>query len=704
MSNEYAELFADEVVTKALVRDVQMPDGAGTMALITMDNGFDHTKPNVFGGAGLNGMAEVFDGVRARADKGEIQAVGLTGKQFIFAVGADLTGVPKITQREQAMYIAELGHNTFQKLSDMPVPTFAFYNGAAMGGGVEIGLYCDYRTISAGVPAFALPECFLGLIPGWGGCTLLPNLIGLENALQVIIQNPMQMNKMLNGPKAAKLGIADVLLEPADFLEQSIIWAAGVLTGKVKVEREEVNKDEDNWNFVLDFARDMVNSRTGGHAPAPLAAIEVIRKARDGSREECFDLESNTLADLIMSDELRAGLYAFDLNQKRAKRPAGAPDKSLARKVTKVGIVGAGLMASQLALLFIRNMKIPVVMTDIDQERVDKGVGYVHNEIDKSLSKGRMTQDTANRYKALVTGAISKEGFSDAEFVIEAVFEEMGVKKQVWKEVEAVVSETCVLATNTSSLSITEMASELKHPERVVGFHFFNPVAVMPLLEVIKGEKTDDETLATAFAVGKSLKKTTILCKDSPSFIVNRLLGRYMSDMTRMVDEGTPIDVADQGFMGISPMPPFELLGLVGPAIAMHNNETLHAAFPDRFYNSPNLAKAVAAGKTRYYVKDENGEPALDPEVVALYDVPENPIVRTEEEIREKILEGLAEEARIMLDDGVVAAPMDIDLAMISGAGFTFWNGGITPLLDRSGISERITGKRFLPKGAASLP
>jgi 3-hydroxyacyl-CoA dehydrogenase len=260
-----------------------------------------------------------------------------------------------------------------------------------------------------------------------------------------------------------------------------------------------------------------------------------------------------------------------------------------------------------------------------------------------------------------------------------------------------------VLATNTSSLSITEMASKLQHPERVVGFHFFNPVAVMPLLEIVKGEQTDDATLATAFATGKTLRKTTILVKDSPSFIVNRLLGRFMGEVSRVVDEGTPVEVADGAFAGLAPMPPFVLLALVGPAIALHNSETLARAFPDRFYVSENLRRVVEAGKPGFYVWD-GPTPSLDPEVAALFQTPAEPVVLTREQVREQVLSALADEARRMLDEGVVAAPEDLDLAMITGAGFSFWNGGLTPLLDRTGVAERTSGKRFLTPGVASLP
>jgi 3-hydroxyacyl-CoA dehydrogenase/enoyl-CoA hydratase/carnithine racemase len=703
MNTDFTALFPNEVITMALARDIALPGGAGTFVLITLDNGFDHTKPNTFGPATLSGLSGVLSTLRARAQSGEIVGVGVTGKPFIFAVGADLTGIPKVTTRDQALAIGQLGHRTFELLRTLPVPTFAFINGAAMGGGVEIALSAAYRSISAGVPAVALPECFLGLIPGWGGCFMLPNLIGVERALKVIIENPLNTNRMLKGPQAFGLGIADVMFEPATFLEDSLSWAADVITSRTVVERPEVDRDASLWEGAITAARRLVRAKTGDAAPAPLRALELVSAARTATREEAYTAEDTTEADLLMGDELRSSLYSFELVQKRAKRPAGAPDRSLARPVTKVGIVGAGLMASQLAMLFAQRLEVPIVMTDLDQVRVDKGVGYVHAEVDKLLGKGRIGPDRANRLKAMVSGSTSKDDFADADFVIEAVFEEISVKKQVLAEVEAVVGSDCVMATNTSSLSITEMAADLKCPERVVGFHFFNPVAVMPLLEIIQGAATDDATLATAFATGKKLKKTTILAKDSPSFVANRLLGRFMGEVGRIVDEGTPMEVADGAFAGVAPMPPFVLLGMVGPAVALHNNETLHGAFPQRFHVPEGLRRLVAAGKPGFYVYPE-GKPVPDPEVVALMEVPANPVILDSDQVRERVLSAMAQQARLMLDERVVAAPMDIDLAMITGAGFAFWNGGLTPLLDRTGISEKVNGKRFLPPGVASVP
>jgi 3-hydroxyacyl-CoA dehydrogenase/enoyl-CoA hydratase/carnithine racemase len=685
------EISSDaERVTAAHLRKVTLPpvDGtAATIGLITLDNGEDHTRPNTFGPRSLLALNAAID--EALADD-TVTAIGVTGKPFILAAGADLTSIQG-GGPDAVRVVAELGHAVFRKLGEGGKPSFGFINGLALGGGLEVALHCTYRTVMDSAPALGLPEVMLGLVPGWGGAYLVPQLVGADKAVTLILENPLNNGKTLGGRAAYDFGLADAVFGGADFLEQSLLWAADVLAGKVTVDRPEADKDA--WDAAVARAEGIVQSKTGGASPAARKAVELIAGARDADRDAGFAAEDDALEAMSRTPELIASLYAFDLVQKRAKRPAGAPDKALARPVTKVGIVGAGLMASQLALLFVRRLEVPVVLTDLDQERADKGVSYVHAEIDKLLAKGRgYNQDKANRHKALVTGATDKQAaFGDADFVIEAVFEEMTVKKSVFADVEKVVSAECVLATNTSSLSITEMAADLEHPERVVGFHFFNPVAVMPLLEIVRGEQTDDATLATAFATGKALKKTTILVKDSPSFIVNRLLGRFMGEVGRIVDEGTPVTVADGAFAGVAPMPPFMLLSLVGPAIALHNNETLHRAFPDRFYVSPALERVVAAKKGSYYAPDLS----IDPEVEALLEKPESPVVLTAPEVRERVLAGLAQEAQLMLDEGVVAAPEDLDLAMITGAGFSFWNGGLTMLLDIAGISEKVNGKRF---------
>jgi 3-hydroxyacyl-CoA dehydrogenase/enoyl-CoA hydratase/carnithine racemase len=684
-------LFPGEVVTRALVRDVELPYGAGTMALITLDNGHDHTRPNTFGPGGLISLREALNSVAARAtlEAGQqrIAAVGVTGKPFVFAVGADLTGAALIGSRDEALAIGRLGHAVFRRLGELGVPSFAFVNGAALGGGLELALHCSYRTISSGVTAVAFPECFLGLLPGWGGTYLLPHLIGPARALKVIVENPLSQNRMLNGPKAHALGIADAMFEPADFLAESLRWAARVVSGSVLVTRD---RDAEDWDQAAAGARLLADGKLHGAAPAPYRAIELVAAARGRTRDEGFTAEDEGLADLLLSDELRAGLYAFDLTQKRARHAAGAPDASLRRPVTKVGVVGAGLMAAQIALLFARRLEVPVVLTDLDQARLDAGVGHVRAEVAKLRDRGRISADAAARLIALVTGSLTKDAFADADFVIEAVFEEIAVKQRVFAEVEAVVRPDCVLATNTSSLSVTEMASGLAHPERVVGFHFFNPVAMMPLVEVVRGAHTDDAALATALAVGKALKKNCVLVKDAPAFVVNRLLTRFLGEIIGCVDEGTPFEVAEHAPdpLGL-PMSPFFLLQLVGPAVALHVGETLAAAYPGRFKVSRKLRALVEAGKAAVYRPDFT----IDESVAAILAGGDRP--STPGEVRERALEALAEEIGLMLDEGVVAAPEDIDLCMILGAGWPFHLGGITPYLDRAGITEKVTGTRF---------
>lgn len=686
-----------EVVTEAKVRIIDMPLGAGQCALITLDNGKDHTRPSTFGPGGLARLDAALDHV---ANTPGLSAVAFTGKPFIFVVGADLSAVSTVGDAATVRAFVELGHRVFGRIRDLGLPSFAFINGAAMGGGFELALHCEYRTISSGAAAVSLPEVFLGLIPGWGGAWLVPNLIGPAKAIDVIVRNPMAQNRQLKPAAVLELGLADACFEPADFLEQSIHWAAQVVRGDIEVPRPE--PDRDSWQAIVDTARAEVDARLHGATPAPGVALDLIAGARTATKAEGFAAEDEALTALVMGDDLRASLYAFNLVQKRAKRPVGVPDASLARPVTKVGIVGAGLMASQLAMLFAKRLEVPVVITDLDQARVEQGLAYVHGEIDGQVAKGRLSTDKGNRLKALVTGSTGKAAFADADFVIEAVFEDLAVKQQVFAEVEAVVSPTCVLATNTSSLSVTAMAEGLKHPERVVGFHFFNPVAVMPLLEIARAESTDDETLATAFAVGKALKKSCVLVQDAPAFVVNRLLTRFLAEVTHAVDQGTPIEVADAALdpLGL-PMSPFNLLALVGPAVAYHVSGTMAEAFPDRFTVSPNLKRIVDAGKTSVFTWTD-GKAMVDPDVLTLLEQGDEPL--TAEQVRERAVDALADEARRMLDEGVVAEPEDIDLCMLLGAGWPFALGGLTPYLDRSGAAERVTGRRFLAPGIASVP
>ncbi|MNW24334.1 Fatty acid oxidation complex subunit alpha [compost metagenome] len=694
-----AQLMHDETVTHTFVKDVALPSGK-TLALLTLDNGLDHKKPTTLGPNGLLELRAALEVQAERAKNGEIDALAITGKPYFLIAGADLSAVTRLSAPDQATAMASLGHYTYELLADLGVPTFAFINGLALGGGLEIALACNYRTVSTAAGALGLPEGFLGLIPGWAGVYRLPRLVGPENALKVMIENPLNSNRTLSGPAAAKMGVADALFEPADFIEHSIAFADGVISGTTEVKRPNAVDPTDpevarRWLDAADAAEKFVDAKLSGAAPAPYKVLEVFRKGLAISQQESAVLEVEALTGLMSTPQFQNTVYAFlDLVQKRGKRPAGAPDPKLARPVTKVGVVGAGLMAGQLALLFARRLNVPVVITDLDQSRVDKGLAYIHGEIDKLHAKGRMSQDAVNRTKALVTGSVTKKAFADADFVIEAVFEELNVKKQVFAEVEAVVSPECILATNTSSLSVTEMGRDLSHPERLVGFHFFNPVAVMPLLEIAATEWTNDSSLSTAFVLGKKLKKTTVKTKDSAAFVVNRVLLRLMSEVQAAFDEGTDAKTADSALtpMGL-PMSPLTLLAMVGLPVAQHVNESLNAAFGERFAVSENLQKLIDAKITALWVKDEAGNQVLNPEAEKLMAFGDQH--SSKEQILARVQDALAEEIGLLLDEGVVAEAADVDLCMITGAGWPMHLGGITPYLDQVGASERVNGKRF---------
>jgi 3-hydroxyacyl-CoA dehydrogenase/enoyl-CoA hydratase/carnithine racemase len=691
----------EEVVTKAILREVSLaPFGAsGTLALITLDNGMDHNRPNTFGAAGLESLRVAIDAV----ESSNAVAIAITGKPFIFAAGADLSGMSFLTDKTQALAIGKLGHDVFRKLGESKKPTFAFINGLALGGGLEVGLHCHYRTLAS--TAFTgLPECFLGLVPGWGGATILPKLIGPEKAVQVIILNALNNNTMMKAKDALGLGVVDAVYEPADFLENSIKFAAQVISGSKKIERSDYSKDSDGFAKAIATGKAAVAKKYGGaEITAPLKALELIKAAQTNATSQGFDAEDQALAELVMTDALRASLYSFNLIQKKRKKVEGAPKPALARKISKVGVVGAGLMASQLALLMLRNLKVPVVITDLDQERVDKGLAWINNEIAKLVEKKRLTPEGAARLLGNISGSVDQKVFASADFILEAIFEELSLKQKLFKDLEKIISPECILATNTSSLSVEAMAEGLANPERVVGFHFFNPVAVMPLLEVARTTKTDDATTATAINIGKDLKKTMVIVKDAPAFVVNRLLTRFMGEVTDAIDEGTPYEVADAAMKPLGfPMSSLELLGLVGPGVALHVAQTLNKNLGPRYKISPTMERFVKEGVRTFYLKDENGVNQVNPAALALLE--KGSSASTADQVRDRALKAIATEAKMMLDEGVVATPAEIDICMLLGSGWPMHLGGILPYLDREGISEAACGARFHPAGVASLP
>ena len=655
-----------EVRTEFKLRKVDTE--AGPLALVTIDNGHDHTKPTVFGRSAFESAERLL----AELEDGDWVAMVLTGKPFVFAVGADMTEFPKLRSREEAIGGSRAGHDAFGRIAALPYPTVAAVNGACLGGGVEIALHCDARTISSGVRHFAVPEVFLGIFPAWGGTQLVPRLVDPKTAVKFLVQNPMRQNRVLTGAEAVEAGLADRLLDPVEFLDESIAYALELVESPL--ERAETGTSE--LPEVLRRARNQLDDSVHGAAPAPYRALDLIEGSATWSIEEGYRAEEEAIADLMLSPQARASLYAFDLVDRRAKQDAGRPDAE-ARKVRKVGIVGAGLMATQLATLFLRRLEVPIVLRDVSQEIVDRALESIREE----LEDGRYSEGKARFLGSLVSGSTGYEQFAGCDLVLEAVFEELDVKREVFGELERVVSPECVLATNTSSLSISEMASELEHPERVAGMHFFNPVAVLPLVEVIRAAETDDATLATVWDTAKKLRKRPVLSGDAPAFIVNRVLTRMTTVLMDALEHGNTVDETDEAILKLGmPMAPSVLLQMVGPRVANHVLETLHEAYPDRFALSETL-RNYAEGRDEIVVRGDAR--------------------RSVEEIQRDALEAIADEVDRMLEEGVVADVKDVDTALILGAGWPFFLGGITKHLDDSGISERVVGRRLAePRGA----
>jgi 3-hydroxyacyl-CoA dehydrogenase/enoyl-CoA hydratase/carnithine racemase len=588
----------------------------------------------------------------------------ITGKPFFFAAGADITEFPGAT-RDLALEGSRAGHELFGRIRALPYPTVAAINGACLGGGVELALHCSARTISTAVRHFACPECFLGIVPAWGGTQLVPHLVGAEAAVKFIVANPMRQNRMLGGPEAFELGFADRLIEPAEFLDQSLAFARELAASQ---SRNGARHSEESVAEVVRKARARLDSQVHGAAPAPYRALDLIEGALTGwSLEEGYRAEEEAVADLLPGHEAQASLYAFDLVERRAKNPPGKPQAE-PRALRKLGIVGAGLMAAQLATLFLRRLELPVAMRDVNEEALATARETIEEELAEQVAKGRYDEGKARFLASLVSTSTTYDDFADCDLVLEAVFEELAVKREVFRELRERVRPECVLATNTSSLSVAEMGAD-------VGIHFFNPVAVLPLVELVRTEDTTDDQLATAWAFAERLRKRPVLVRDAPGFVVNRVLTRLMAVVLDALEHGTPPEDADEAILRLGlPMAPSVLLQMVGPRVANHVLETLNAAYPERFPLSQTLQN-YADGSDEVAVREHRP--------------------RDQDELLDEALDAVADEIHHLLEEGVVAEAADVDTALLLGAGWPFWLGGITKHLDQTGRSERMFGRTF---------
>jgi 3-hydroxyacyl-CoA dehydrogenase/enoyl-CoA hydratase/carnithine racemase len=691
----------DPHVLRVVVEDIPLPDGGGVLALLTL-TATDERRPTTLGPRGLAVLQDALVAVRGRAETGEVAAVAVTGRPGCFVAGADLTVARRLRDLADTRALAEQGHATLRLLGELPVPTFAWLTGHALGGGLELALHCDHRVAVHGIRSIGLPEASLGIVPGWGGCWLLPRLVGLPAAVDLAVLRPLASNRLTTSEQALEIGLVDAVLPVEGFAQDALAWTAGILrAGSADRRAAPVPRVPDGEPDPVARAAAVLEARLHGAAPAYTRVLDLLGAAGTRDRDAGFRAEDGALSELLMSDEARAALYAAELTGRGARRSArseAGTDDAAPREVRRIGIVGAGLMAAQLAVLLGTRLEVPVAMREVDEERAAAGRDRVRTLAEQAVARGRLSEDAARRLVEHVQVGTDLAALADADLVIEAVTEVLEVKRAVLAELEGLVAPDCVLATNTSALSITAMADGLAHPERVVGLHFFNPVAQMPLVEVVATPASDAAALATGVDVARRAGKTVVRTTDRPGFVVNRVLLRMLADVLGAVQDGTPVEVADTALRPLGlPMSPFALLQLVGLPVARHVLVTLHEELGARYHLSPGLDRLVEEGRA-VSRPGPTGLPEVDP---AIQDAFGEPGSGDGDTVLARVATGLAEEIGLLLDEGVVPSAEQVDLAMLLGAGWPAHLGGICPYLDRAGWSEQVLGRRLLAPGVA---
>ncbi len=638
-----------------------------------------------------------------------------SGKPDVFIAGADVREFASV-RPEDARTAVERVQSLFEQLANLPYPTVCAINGACLGGGTEFALACDYRLMADAKKAqIGLPEVRLGIFPAWGGCTRLPRTVGLAAALDLILTG-----KSLDARRARKIGLVDEAVPAAILEDFARRFARSKLgTGKPRARRRPASLADRalegnpiGRNLVFRKAREGVMKQTGGHYPAPLEALEVIEESYGKPVADGLANEARHIGLVFGGDVQRNLLNIFFLTEE-VKKETGVSDPSVRpRDVARVGVLGAGVMGGGIAQL-AADKGLPARMKDIQPDALAHGFAAAAAIWKESVRKRRMTPREMARKMDLLSGTLDLTGFSRCDVTIEAVVEKLAVKRAVLKEWEEAVPRTAIFASNTSTLPIGEIAAGALEPGRVVGMHFFNPVHRMPLVEVIRGERTSDETVATIFALARTLGKTPVVVRDAPGFLVNRILAPYLSEAVRLVLEGCRIEDVDAAMTQFGmPVGPLALLDDVGLDVAAKGGQVLQEAFPERLKMGGEEALAAAGrlgrknGKGFYEYEDGSRRgPAREAyEALRVERRDKSPLPPSVIEAR--LVLPMINEASFCLEDHIVADAARLDLAMIFGTGFPPFRGGLLRHADAIGLgrvfsrlddlAERL-GPRFAP-------
>jgi 3-hydroxyacyl-CoA dehydrogenase / enoyl-CoA hydratase / 3-hydroxybutyryl-CoA epimerase len=676
----------------------------GDLAIIWFD--LPGEKVNKFSSAVMMEFATIVDEMEKSRDIKRI--VLASAKPNIFIAGADVSEFTKVTNAEQAHEYTRFGQQLFHRFSKLKQVKVAAINGACMGGGCEIAISCDYRVMSDSPKAsIGLPETKLGIYPAWGGTTKLPRLIGLPAALDIILNG-----KTMDGKRAKKIGLVDDVVAPAILLDVAKRFSQkGPRTdgGRTKfyVEGNPLAR-----KVIFGKARKAVLEQTHGKYPAPLKAIDVMEYGMSAGVERGLEREVDEVVPLILGPVAQNLVRLFFLMEESKKDRIAAKPKD----VNNAGVLGAGVMGGGIAQIIADKTEADVRMRDINWKALAGGMKAASKVWRKKLERRRMTRGEMQRKLARITTTTDWTGYQHSDVVIEAVVENLDVKRKVLAEFEGVAKDGAIFASNTSTLPITDIAANAKHPDRVVGMHFFNPVDRMPLVEVIRGAKTSDESLVTVANFARKLGKTVVICNDGPGFVVNRILGPYMNESGFLLEEGNSIESIDKAMLDFGmPMGPMALLDEVGIDVAAKVAAILKERLTGRvveqsrvvdvLYGDHRLGKK--GGKGLYaYADGKRGEP--DSSVYRLLGISSPHPVDPQTAI-DRMIYAMVNEAAVILDEKIVASAAELDLAMIMGTGFPPFRGGLLRYADSIGLANIVArleefatrhGKRFAPTDA----
>lgn len=625
-----------------------------------------------------------------------------------FIVGADITEFGHYFSGGEERVIEYLGEANaiFNALEDLPMPTLAAINGLALGGGCELVLSADFRVMAE--PAkIGLPEVKLGIMPGFGGTVRLPRLIGADNAIEWIC-----LGSDNNAEKAFKDGAADAVIAPEELESESLAMLASAIAGELDWQSRRARKQAKldlptmEQMMVFETAKGFVAGKTKGHYPAPLMAIKTLQKAANMGRDKALDVEAKHFSKLATTPECHALIGLF-LNDQLLKKKSKAFEKS-ANLPEKTAVLGAGIMGGGIA--YQSALKgTPILMKDIQESGIGLGLTEAAKLAAKRVDKGKMTPlmmgETLNRIRP----TLSYGEFDSVDLVVEAVVENPKVKKAVLAEVEDKVGESCILASNTSTISIDLLAEDLKRPENFLGMHFFNPVHMMPLVEVIRGERTSDAAVAAVVAYARKMGKSPIVVNNCPGFLVNRVLFPYFAGFSALLRDGADFQQVDKTMEKFGfPMGPAYLLDVVGIDTGVHANEVMAEGFPDRMKANYTTAMDVMFeqkrlgqknGKGFYaYETDKKGKPkkVVDPTAYELVASVRKEGARASEdfasdELIDRCMIPMCIEIARCLEEGIVDSPAEADMGLIYGIGFPPFRGGACRYMDTIGMAEFVT-------------